>query len=70
LIDKTAEISRLDREIRKLQSDISRLVNKLGNQSFVDKAPPAVVAKEQEKLQSQQHALETLEKQRQKIQQF
>jgi valyl-tRNA synthetase len=70
LIDKAAEISRLDREIDKLASDISRLGNKLGNQSFVDKAPPAVVAKEQEKLQSQQHALETLEKQRQRIQQF
>ncbi len=70
LIDKAAEISRLDREIDKLQADISRLGNKLGNQSFVDKAPPAVVAKEQAKLEAQQHALETLEKQRQRIQQF
>lgn len=68
LIDKDAEISRLNKEIGKLESDLARLQGKLGNAAFIDKAPAAVVAKEQEKLQAQQQALETLQEQMQRIQ--
>lgn len=68
LIDKDAEISRLNKEIGKLESDLVRLQGKLGNAAFIDKAPAAVVAKEQEKLQAQQQALETLQEQMQRIQ--
>jgi valyl-tRNA synthetase len=68
LIDKDAEIARLNREIGKLDSDLSRLRAKLGNAAFVDKAPAAVVDKEREKLQAQEQAVETLQDQLRRIQ--
>jgi valyl-tRNA synthetase len=67
LIDKAAEVLRLDKEISKLESDLARLRNKLENASFTDKAPAAVVAKEHDKMQSQKQALETLQAQLQRI---
>jgi valyl-tRNA synthetase len=70
LMDKDAELARLDREIDKLEKDLSRIQGKLGNASFVDKAPAAVVAKERDKMQAQQQALETLQEQVQRIQQM
>jgi len=70
LIDKEAEIARLDKEIRKLESDLTRLGNKLNNPAFVDKAPSSVVAKERDKMQAQQQALAVLEKQLHKMQEI
>jgi len=70
LIDKDAELSRLAREIDKLEKDLSRIQGKLGNTAFVDKAPAAVVAKEREKMQAQQQALDTLQEQVQRIEQM
>jgi valyl-tRNA synthetase len=70
LIDKDAELSRLTREIDKLEKDLSRIQGKLGNASFVDKAPEAVVAKERAKMQAQQQALDTLQEQVQRIEQM
>ncbi|MBP6682839.1 MAG: valine--tRNA ligase [Halioglobus sp.] len=70
LIDRKAELLRLGREIDRLEKDLSRIKEKLGNASFVDKAPAAVVAKEQEKMQAQQQALETLQEQERHIRQM
>ena len=67
LIDKDAEINRLNREIGKLESDQTRLQGKLNNAAFVDKAPAAVVAKEKGKMHTQRQALETLREQLQRI---
>ena len=67
LIDKAAELARLDKEIAKLDKDIQRLSGKLGNPGFIDKAPAAVVEKEKEKLQGQQHARLRLVEQRGEI---
>ena len=67
LIDKDAEITRLNREIGKLEGDLTRLQGKLANAAFVDKAPAAVVAKEQDKMHAQRRALETLREQIQRI---
>ena len=47
----------------KLEKDLSRIQGKLNNASFVDKAPAEVVAKEREKMQGQQQALEQLREQ-------
>jgi valyl-tRNA synthetase len=70
LIDRDAELARLAREIGKLEQELSRIQGKLNNASFVDKAPAAVVAKEREKLQAQQQALETLQEQEHRIRQM
>ncbi|MFT7404567.1 valine--tRNA ligase [Zhongshania sp.] len=67
LIDKAAEIIRLEKEIQKLNKDIQRLQGKLSNAGFLDKAPADVVAKEQEKLAGQQAAMTKLSDQMQTI---
>jgi len=68
LIDKQAELTRLDREIVKANANIERTRDKLGNASFTDKAPAAVVDKEREKLAQGEKLIENLNIQRQKIQ--
>ncbi|CAA0087454.1 Valine--tRNA ligase [Zhongshania aliphaticivorans] len=67
LIDKSAEIARLEKEVQKLNKEIQRLQGKLNNAGFLAKAPAEVVAKEQEKLSAQQAALEKLSEQMQTI---
>ncbi|KAB7628335.1 valine--tRNA ligase [Alkalilimnicola sp. S0819] len=63
LIDKDAELGRLDKERGKLRQDIERIGKKLANPSFVDKAPTAVVDKERKKLAEQESALAKLDEQ-------
>jgi len=70
LIDRDAELARLAKEIDKLEGELARIRGKLGNTAFVDKAPAAVVAKEQEKLASQQQALEKLQQQQAQLEQM
>jgi len=67
LIDKDAELTRLGKEIDKLENDAKRTEGKLGNKSFVDKAPEAVVQKERDKLRDIQSSLEQLKAQKEKI---
>ncbi len=67
LIDVSAEQNRLAREIDKLNKDIERLRGKLGNTRFVESAPAAVVAKEQEKLSSAESMLGQFEAQLAKL---
>jgi valyl-tRNA synthetase len=50
LIDKEAELSRLAKELAKLDKDIDLAQGKLNNPKFTDKAPADIIAKEQEKL--------------------
>ena len=57
LIDKDAELARLQKEIDKLETEVKRLNGKLSNANFVDKAPEAVVNKEREKLADAEAAL-------------
>ncbi|MCU0833808.1 MAG: valine--tRNA ligase [Chromatiaceae bacterium] len=68
LIDKDAELARLEREIARIQADLERTENKLANPSFVEKAPAAVVEKERDKVAEQRTALASLTKQRARIQ--
>jgi valyl-tRNA synthetase len=67
LIDKDAELARLDKEMGRLRQDIERTEKKLGNPSFVDKAPQAVVQKERDKMAQGQAALADLSAQADKI---
>ena len=50
LIDLNEEIARLEKEAKKLVSEVTRGEKKLGNERFVSNAPAEVVAKEKEKL--------------------
>ncbi|MES9977775.1 MAG: valine--tRNA ligase [Candidatus Thiodiazotropha sp. 6PLUC5] len=70
LIDKGAEIKRLEKEITRLQNDADRTEKKLSNPNFVDKAPEAVVQKERDKLADSLKALESLKAQLEMIQQL
>ena len=49
LVDKAKEIERLNAEKKRLEAEIKRVEGKLSNESFVSKAPQAVVDKEKEK---------------------
>ena len=49
LVDIDKEMERLLREKRNLEKELERAENKLSNENFVKKAPPAVVAQEREK---------------------
>ena len=61
LIDPKAEQARLQKEMDKLQKAVEMLANKLSNEGFVAKAPPAVVEIERAKLAEQQEQLGRLQ---------
>ena len=59
-IDKAAELKRLEQEIEKVKGEIKRVNSKLANESFIAKAPEAVVTQEREKLTNYQLNLQKL----------
>ena len=67
LIDKDAELARLNKEIGKLESNLEKTNAKLGNPGFVDKAPEAVVTKEKERAAEMASAVQNLKEQLVKI---
>ena len=67
LIDKEAELARLEKEIQKIQKELPRVEGKLNNVDFVNKAPPEVLKKEEQKLTELRSSLDNLEQQRRKI---
>ena len=67
LIDKDAEIARLEKEILKIQKDLPRVEGKLNNPKFIDKAPADVIDKEKQKLAALYSSLKNLEEQLVKI---
>ncbi|MBD9358391.1 valine--tRNA ligase [Methylomonas albis] len=67
LIDKDAELARLEKEIQRIEKELPRIEGKLGNAAFVDKAPPEVIDKEREKLAGLQSSLKNLNEQFAKI---
>jgi len=68
LIDKEAELARLEKEIQKILNDLPRVEGKLSNPTFIDKAPPDVIDKEKAKLADLRSTLNNLEQQKTKIQ--
>jgi valyl-tRNA synthetase len=59
-IDRDALIDRYRRETGRLESEVERGEKKLGNEQFVSKAAPELVAKEREKLANYRSELERL----------
>jgi valyl-tRNA synthetase len=62
-VDVAAEKERLGKEISRLQSEVSKAEAKLGNASFVDRAPAAVVEQERERLAGFKATLDKLQSQ-------
>jgi valyl-tRNA synthetase len=60
LIDVTAETARLNKEVAKLQIEINKCTAKLSTPNFVDKAPPAVVEQEKQRLAEFSAAMQQL----------
>jgi len=67
-IDVPAEIARLEKEITRLEGEIKKAESKLGNASFVDRAPPAVVEQERQRMADFGNTLSILKPQLAKLQ--
>ena len=66
-VDVAAETARLDKEIARLEGEIVKANAKLGNESFVARAPAAVVAQERARLDDFTQALGRLRDQRARL---
>ena len=67
LIDVEGERARIEKDIAKSQQDYDRILKKLDNKNFVDKAPAEVVAKERNKAAALAERLAALAKQLQDL---
>ncbi|RVU46392.1 valine--tRNA ligase [Rubrivivax rivuli] len=67
-IDVEAEIARQEKEVARLRGEISKADAKLGNESFVARAPAAVVEQERARLADFRQALARLEEQLARLQ--
>ena len=68
LIDKMAEITRLNRELEKLRNDLERGEAKLKNVDFTGRAPAQVVEKERARVAEIKAAVTRLDEQLQRMQ--
>ncbi len=66
-IDVAAERERLGKEIARLEGEVAKVNGKLGNESFVARAPAAVVQQERERLEGFTQALARLRDQRDRL---
>ncbi|AWL13154.1 Valine--tRNA ligase [Saliniradius amylolyticus] len=67
LIDKEAELARINKALDKLDKDYQRTQGKLSNDNFVSKAPEAVIEKEKAKLEEFQLQMDKLREQKHTI---
>ncbi|MEX0900323.1 MAG: valine--tRNA ligase [Gammaproteobacteria bacterium] len=67
LIDKQAELDRLDKQIQKIRKDLDKSTAKLANEQFVQNAPAAVVEQERGRIAEWETAIGELTTQREKI---
>ena len=66
-IDVAAERERLDKEITRLNNEVAKTTAKLGNESFVARAPAAVVEQEKKRMAEFEATLVQLQAQRKKL---
>jgi valyl-tRNA synthetase len=62
LIDIDREKARLEKELQKIRADVQRSRSKLGNESFVSRAPGEVVSREKERLEEHRKNQERVER--------
>ena len=62
LVDPAAERGRLTKELEKITAEIAKVEQKLGNASFVQKAPPQVLEEHQKRLSDWRNKLEQVKK--------
>jgi valyl-tRNA synthetase len=67
LVDKSAEKSRLEAEVKKVRSDVEFSERRLGNPGFISKAKPELVETERAQLNSNKEKLKILEEALQKL---
>jgi len=67
LIDVDAERARLDKQMEKVRSDLTRTTGKLGNEKFVNNAPAAVVTQEKERAVEFEKTIRQLTEQLEKL---
>ncbi len=67
LIDVDAERARLDKQMDKVRADLARTNGKLGNENFVNNAPPAVVSQERERAVEFEKTISQLTEQLEKL---
>jgi valyl-tRNA synthetase len=67
VIDFGEEVRRLEKEMEKLSKDLTQAQRKLANEDFRQKAPPEVVAKEEEKVEVWKEKLSKLQTHRERI---
>ena len=67
LVDLEAERTRLDKEIKRVEIEITKCNGKLASETFVQNAPPAVVEQERKRLVDWNHQLHGLREQRAKL---
>jgi valyl-tRNA synthetase len=67
LIDREAELLRLDREIDRARKDLDRARGTLGNDNFVARAPAEVVDKERQRATELETTLNELSSQRERV---
>jgi valyl-tRNA synthetase len=60
-IDVGAERRRLEKDLAAAQADVAQAERKLSNQSFVERAPAAVVEKNRDRLRAAQEEIARLE---------
>jgi valyl-tRNA synthetase len=65
--DRAGEQQRLDKEIARLETEIRAVEQKLGNKSFVDRAPAAVVEEHRRRLKDFSPQLEKLKRARESL---
>ncbi len=60
LVDAAAEMARVDKQLEKLEKEVSRIKAKLSNDGFTAKAPAAVIEKEKAKLAALERDMDKL----------
>jgi valyl-tRNA synthetase len=67
VVDFEAELARMDKELGKLAKELEVVTKKLANESFTNKAPAEIVAKEQAKAQEFSDKKQNLEQLKAKL---